>query len=747
MLCDLDENLKNLIRELSDEECEELKQKILEGNGWVTEFIPPMIGTVPANEAAYSMGCGTASKSIFCYCCTYVTKHSANLAAVLSLMHDAKMHIDAHKSVAADSGTAERNSRHFFTRLLNRISGSCEYSAPQAVAHFLGRKAEYKLHASAFLYADCAIEFVLSMMDELHDPDYMPAHGSSCGSSMSGYSSFDSAVYSDASSDSTGASHRSESRFPALCDIPDDGHDLPDFRDLTEEQEFGPPDLEDLVETDAAVLDDDELDSQCDWRTLLDGGKQENDRFAKLYKRLAARAGSIKLITDKNGHPAVVTQAHDFFFKNPAFKQYSLYEMVCTVRRQPVKSEKDSEASSSSESESADSADSPEGAQEGLGSPVRQQRGRGRPAFKSVDLQNEHPLYGLAKQACLKLHLVAKIVPKTPPCPGQRPNPLTPAWKQMARNFAAHMLTVYRPWDSKHGLPQSLTWKGYCDWVKELKSSDSVMSRSRLAFLTLASNNLRFNVLASKLMRHHRAQRATVWHKVAPEDRPRACFFGDGKNKDPNLPSDATRRQTELAMKDLMHRSCIKSSHDLKRDAMMSGVVATISRLFPTDPTASNGPVRRSDHFPAPDYNILNCFSVAMVEKVHAENKRSDNAKQSEQHRSKKRRPDHVPLPQQSSKVPSDIIWSLDQKELIDTVEHYLNQLQDWRNAGSSAKHLPTAPKILVLGGPGNGKTTALSRIAELYAEYNFPLLSSTMTGMPHVMQHILLLLADNSLM
>jgi predicted NACHT family NTPase len=97
--------------------------------------------------------------------------------------------------------------------------------------------------------------------------------------------------------------------------------------------------------------------------------------------------------------------------------------------------------------------------------------------------------------------------------------------------------------------------------------------------------------------------------------------------------------------------------------------------------------------------------------------------------------------------VPSDIIWSLDQKELIDTVEHYLNQLQDWRNAGSSAKHLPTAPKILVLGGPGNGKTTALSRIAELYAEYNFPLLSSTMTGMPHVIQHILLLLADNSLM
>ena len=206
----------------------------------------------------------------------------------------------------------------------------------------------------------------------------------------------------------------------------------------------------------------------------------------------------------------MVTQAHDFFFKNPDFKQYSLYEMVCTVRRQPAKTEEDREASSSDESESDNDADAqaPDVA-EGFEEPALKQRGRGRPAFEAIDFQNDHPLHGLEKQACLKLHSVAIIVPKTPPCPGPRPHPLTPAWKQMARNFAAHMLTVYRPWDSKHGLPQSLTWKGYCEWVEELKASDSLMSRTRLAFVILASNNLRFNLLASKLMRHHRAQRAT----------------------------------------------------------------------------------------------------------------------------------------------------------------------------------------------------------------------------------------------
>jgi hypothetical protein len=526
-LRDLDETLKNRIRQMSDEQSEQLLQKIIGGNGWVAEFCPPMMGIVPANEAVYPMGIGAAAKSIFCYCCSYITKHTAQLAAVLSLMYDAKEHVDRHKSVASDSGTFERNSRHFFTRLLNRISGSCEYSAPQAIAHFLGRKAEYKHHSSVFLYADCALDFVLSMMDELNDPDYEPGRRSSSGSSMSGYSSFDSAVYSDDSSVSSGASQRSEIRLHRLRDIPEDGPDLPDFRNLTDEQEFGPPDLENPVGKNSAdPCDDVDLDPQSAWGTLLDGGGQDDERFAKLHKRLAARAGSIKLITDKNGNPAVVTQAHDFFFKNADFKNYSLYELVCTVRRQPVKGEENTHSSGSSDESHSDiDAAAPEGLREVEAAPAKKQRGRGRPAFKTADFQTEHPLHGMAQQACLKLHAVAIIVPRTPPCPGPRPTPLTPAWKQMARNFAAHMLTVYRPWDSKHNLPQSVTWKGYCDWVEQLKASDSLMCRTRLAFVTLASNNLRFNLMASKLLRHHRAQRATIWHKVAPEDRPRACFF------------------------------------------------------------------------------------------------------------------------------------------------------------------------------------------------------------------------------
>ncbi len=139
------------------------------------------------------------------------------------------------------------------------------------------------------------------------------------------------------------------------------------------------------------------------------------------------------------------------------------------MTRQPAKGEQDLTISSSNDSESESDNNveelqsddqAPDNSQE---EPGRKQKGRGWPAFKTIDVQPEHPLYGVDKPASLKLHSVAIIVPSTPICPDPRPNPLTPAWKQVVRNFAARMLPVYRPWDSKHNLLRSLTWKDFCE--------------------------------------------------------------------------------------------------------------------------------------------------------------------------------------------------------------------------------------------------------------------------------------------
>ena len=265
-------------------------------------------------------------------------------------------------------------------------------------------------------------------------------------------------------------------------------------------------------------LDDDDLDPlDPQYRTHGDE-RQKEDRFSKLQKRLAVRAGSIPLMIDKNGNPAVVLQAHDFYYKPDEFAKYSLYEFVCTVKREKAKKSEDKSDPSDSDSEEAEAATTSDSESDLDSQPVKpsKPRGRGRPAFIRHDFHEDHPLYGLYTLECLAVHTNAIIVAKTPPCPGPRPNPLTESWKQLARNFAVHMLVVYRPWDGPNGLPRSITWRGYCDWIVELKSSKSLIDRTRLAFVTLASNNLRFNATSAKILRHYRALLATRWGTMAP---------------------------------------------------------------------------------------------------------------------------------------------------------------------------------------------------------------------------------------
>ena len=185
----------------------------------------------------------------------------------------------------------------------------------------------------------------------------------------------------------------------------------------------------------------------------------------------------------------------------------------------------------------------------------------------------------------------------------------------------------------------------------------------------------------------------------------------------------------ELAAKDLMRRTLIRSTNDKKRDAMTEATMATINTLFPSDPTAPNGPTQRSDLFSAPAHDLLNCFTVELAQKVHAQNKASEPVKEPVQsNKNKKKRPAYIPAPQ-ASKLPDDISWSPAQKALIDEVEQYLIQLQAWRSGGGTRDALPLAPVLVVLGAPGVGKTTVLSHIVDMCTEYDFPLICAAMTG------------------
>ena len=330
------------------------------------------------------MGVGTSSKSIFVYCCLYLVKvfiyscyppflylysfwfcfqNSAAVLSIVSLLHDAKVHTEKYPSHAVDSGSAERNTIHLMTRILNSMSSSCEYSATQAVGTALGLQAQFCMHKRAYLYADQAIDFVIERQLQLYQPnsDDIPDDPSVA-------SSFSSGVYSDhdslfASSDSdepedpktsaqpvqcvSSIEHPKTSAKPVVLSQDLRASSMKDPKTsaqpvvLSQDEEFGPS-------TDADGLQLSDTDSDVDVST--------HQRIDSLLRRGTIRHGSVAVTRNTTGQLCVVTQAEDYMYRPEEFKSFSLYEMVCmTYRREISRKTKEPSTSDSDSSNSSNS--------------------------------------------------------------------------------------------------------------------------------------------------------------------------------------------------------------------------------------------------------------------------------------------------------------------------------------------------------------------------------------------------------
>ncbi len=118
----------------------------------------------------------------------------------MSLLHDAKQHINKFPSIAVDSGTQERTTIHLLTRMLNNMCSSEEYSGSQAVSHAIGLAAHFTMHKKIFLFVDMAIQYVNEFHDPISDADH-----------TSDTSSFSSGIYSPSFTNSGRSSSSSDS--------------------------------------------------------------------------------------------------------------------------------------------------------------------------------------------------------------------------------------------------------------------------------------------------------------------------------------------------------------------------------------------------------------------------------------------------------------------------------------------------------------------------------------------------------
>jgi len=65
-------------------------------------------------------------------------KHKFPLQHCLTILNDAVKHVQEHPSIASDSGTPERNTKHCLQHVLNQLNLKVEMSDHQIVAALLG---------------------------------------------------------------------------------------------------------------------------------------------------------------------------------------------------------------------------------------------------------------------------------------------------------------------------------------------------------------------------------------------------------------------------------------------------------------------------------------------------------------------------------------------------------------------------------------------------------------------------------
>jgi hypothetical protein len=600
-------------------------------------------------------------------------------------------------SVAIDSGTQERTTIHLLTRMLNNMCSSAEYSGSQAVSHALGLAANYTMHKKVFLFSDQAISYINDFQHPISDAEH-----------NSDASSFSSGIYSPSLTNSDGSSSSSEEEHhPDILKSSEKEISMPP---LSEEEEFGNVSVRNILDSSDSESDD------------IDFNTHANARAETLLRRSAARHGSICPELNMNGKLCVVTQSEDYHRRPIEFVDFSLYEFVCTTfRREKEKKKKDSESSSNNSSDSdSDKHQSEQNAE----------TRRGRKRTTLFTFQSPHQLMDTHAIALLKRFSVAHFIKKVPPYPGPRPTPLTDPWKSRARAFAQFALIVFKPWQCEDGLPGSTTWHTFCTWMHELRQSETIVARTRTAFVLNAAHNLRSSSAVSKILKRFRGSAATRWLEMDPQHRPKKWRYGDETVKEPDIKTKNSREEAELAMRELLHRVCDSSRSETIRCQLLNHTVNAYKNAIAPNLHLVNN-IQNLFRDKIPDlHDRIDCFTTDSITKVRDYNLKKNHERNLEAKlkQAKLKRPKKSKVTRSASPPPSrsTVDWSPQQLTIVTAVSDFLDTFTDWRNGRCPA---PKPLSMLIFGGPGVGKTTVLKELSTMCKLAEMPLISSAATG------------------
>ena len=493
----IDTDIVEKIGRLSDAEKHVFVENIIKRNCYVVETSPTAALLLCCNTNAQVLGASEQAKGVVQYLVNYVTKQSAQLAVVASLVAAARRHTIIYPSLAEDSNTPIREARYLITRLLNNISGMSEISTPQAAGSLMGLSPMTSTTLTKYCFIKGAMNYQQSIQNSLEsdndghnilnnndDHNILDNNDDDDGDSII-ESSNDSDSIIESSDDDN---YYDDDLLPMDVDNgirqsvgntieDDDNNRQPIHQNQNEVNHINNEEYNDgfRLEGYSTAISNLVLDGYIREGTELnmsEGHERRGDEYASVY-------------TINGVHTPIIPYTH-YLYRGNELWNMNFVEYSCQIRIVKI----------------------PPGQVDNDGTTPTARRGR--QSNKTFLFDERHPLYRLYRQQLCSKQATPIFAGHPPPAyPGDMTIPSTRVLRNEWKRFATYYLTAFCPWNVNTGrIPYTFDFRGFSDFVQTMARNDSFLDKARIFLMESTIRVLRLKQTNLIAITHYRYSNA-----------------------------------------------------------------------------------------------------------------------------------------------------------------------------------------------------------------------------------------------
>ena len=664
----------------------DLLEILPEANGRVVEYTPLIMAAIPGNHAAYSLGTSDQSNSSLIYLSSYVAKNKVAVVQILSTMQRAARDVSTpqFKSVAQDSGTDQRTSQHILQRTINKLDSAMEYSDTQMAASLLDFPTEIITDKFGYFSPTQALNYTLYRQGKLPLGDGGAKKRTAASAGLP--SSAGIAGRLSKAPKASGSGHGAGTGV-VLGPSPDRlGGTCSGEIDLVDE---------DVPYQETCAIEDGDIFTS-DREPSLDIGRHG---FYTVTGDVEVSVAGVKLV-EKNRLKSLMVNYNDhwqhrgYHLRNLSRVEYN--SVVVVERLHP------------------DREDEWVKAEAGSSLPI----GTGKRPNTVFLLADNHPLSKTHGQRLLSKHLVLIFTGRDPIYPaGARPGDPDKAkeWDQKQEKFGAFYVHAYRPepdnYDGVHPNRYTYSYKDYCDYLQELRQEGqekTAQAQLRLKAIERSVTHFRSSQNKRDRMTAHRGRSKQVWS--VREKNSYRSYLGRRKLLDGKGTEDGddvagvswafdNSKQLRAAYAVKFRNGQIRALDSVLGSAQE--VCARAQRRYaastrPADPTL-----------------MVDRFTVDGIIDELKDAKHKDGEDSTAGVDGKSPPCDFDSAQQYLDSIPEEEEPTDEQMEVLRIAIGHFEKVKANRVAGQIYSD-EASPKILLLGGPGSGKTTSVNHVPEL---------------------------------